>query len=319
MGGGTPNLTWNTQNNSAGSRWYINDNGIYAAISSGGWGGSTTNYYLYYNNGFQLSTTEQHNLSFYSEGECPTVPSYTIAATANVTEGGTVEGADVYYLGETCTLTATPAEGYQFVNWTENGEEVSTEATYTFEVDADRELIANFEESIAMMTQVAILPTGWIWWSTYLDISLEQLEEALDGHCTEITAQNGSVNYMEGYGWEGDFSTIDPRRMYKIHLTDTTMLSLTGVALDPTAYSITLKPGGTTWIGFPVTQEMTLSQAFANFTPTKGDVIKAANGTATYLGAIWSGTLKKLEPGKGYVYKSKATTPKTLIFPSTKD
>ena len=166
--------------------------------------------------------------------------------------------------------------------------------------------------------QTAILPTGWIWWSTYLDISLEQLEEALDGHCTEITAQNGSVNYMEGYGWQGDFSTIDPRRMYKIHLTDTTMLSLTGVALDPTAYSITLKPGGTTWIGFPVTQEMTLSQAFANFTPTKGDVIKAANGTATYLGAIWSGTLKKLEPGKGYVYKSKATTPKTLIFPSAK-
>ena len=36
--------------------------------------------------------------------------------------------------GQTCALTATPNEGYTFVNWTENGEEVSTENPYSFTV-----------------------------------------------------------------------------------------------------------------------------------------------------------------------------------------
>ena len=46
--------------------------------------------------------------------------------------------------GESCTLIATANEGYDFVNWTENGTEVSTDATYSFTVTSDRDLVANF-------------------------------------------------------------------------------------------------------------------------------------------------------------------------------
>ena len=61
--------------------------------------------------------------------------SVTIAGTTNtqyIREGGEV------------TLTATPNEGYSFVNWTVNGEEVSKEATCTIKVTKDAEYIANF-------------------------------------------------------------------------------------------------------------------------------------------------------------------------------
>jgi len=72
--------------------------------------------------------------------------SYTISASANPTAGGTVSGAGSYNYGTSCTLTATPAAGYSFVRWTENGSQVSTNANYTFTVTGNRTLVANFTQ-----------------------------------------------------------------------------------------------------------------------------------------------------------------------------
>ena len=44
----------------------------------------------------------------------------------------------------TATITATPNAGYTFTNWTEDDSVVSTDATYTFSVTADRTLTAHF-------------------------------------------------------------------------------------------------------------------------------------------------------------------------------
>ena len=68
----------------------------------------------------------------------------SIEATANPAEGGTVTGQGNYNMDATCTLTATPNEGYVFNNWTENGTVVSTDASYSFTVTCDRTLVANF-------------------------------------------------------------------------------------------------------------------------------------------------------------------------------
>lgn len=57
---------------------------------------------------------------------------------------GTVTGAGAYVYGQQCTVTAIANEGYVFINWTENGEVVSTDAVYTFMVTGNRELEANF-------------------------------------------------------------------------------------------------------------------------------------------------------------------------------
>jgi len=71
---------------------------------------------------------------------------YTINVLANPTDGGMVGGGGAYEQGDTCTVRTTANSGYAFINWTENGDEVSTSANYTFIVNGHRTLVANFEE-----------------------------------------------------------------------------------------------------------------------------------------------------------------------------
>jgi hypothetical protein len=70
--------------------------------------------------------------------------SCSIEAVPNPTEGGTVTGTGTYGDGTICTLIATANESYTFVNWTENGNQVSLETSYSFTVNGDRTLVANF-------------------------------------------------------------------------------------------------------------------------------------------------------------------------------
>ena len=73
---------------------------------------------------------------------------YTINVSANPTIGGTVSGGGTYNQGQSCTVTASANNGYNFVNWTEGGNVVSTNASYTFTVNGNRNLVANFEAEI---------------------------------------------------------------------------------------------------------------------------------------------------------------------------
>lgn len=70
--------------------------------------------------------------------------SYTISTSSLPSGGGTTSGGGSYNYGESATVTATPLTGYRFVNWTVGGTEVSTSASYTFNVTASRSLVANF-------------------------------------------------------------------------------------------------------------------------------------------------------------------------------
>ena len=72
------------------------------------------------------------------------LPSYTIAISADPSNGGNVTGGGTYQQGQSCTVTATANTGYTFLRWTENGTQVSTDASYTFPVSGNRTLVANF-------------------------------------------------------------------------------------------------------------------------------------------------------------------------------
>ena len=81
--------------------------------------------------------------------------SYTITATANPVEGGTITGAGIYNHGSTCTLTATANTGYSFINWTKHGRVVSTNPTYSFIVSRNASYVANFELNSYTITATA--------------------------------------------------------------------------------------------------------------------------------------------------------------------
>ena len=73
---------------------------------------------------------------------------YDITATPSPAEGGSTTGSGIYNSGETVNLEAAPNSGWHFVNWTENGNVVSTNALYSFIASSSRNLIAIFAEDI---------------------------------------------------------------------------------------------------------------------------------------------------------------------------
>src|SRR5205085_11786363 len=77
---------------------------------------------------------------------------------ASPTAGGTLAISGTYLSGSPVTLTASASNsGYNFVNWTENGTILTSASSYTFSLNANRNLIANF--SGAGVTQLANIST----------------------------------------------------------------------------------------------------------------------------------------------------------------
>jgi hypothetical protein len=61
---------------------------------------------------------------------------------------------------------------------------------------------------------------------------------------------------------------------------------------------------------------MAVADAFAGFS-TRLDVVKSRNdGQANFMGAMWTGALKDLVPGQGYIYNSKATASQPFTYPT---
>jgi hypothetical protein len=74
-----------------------------------------------------------------------------ITLTANPPEGGTVTGGGEYIVDDPVTVTATLNTDYLFVNWTEDGVEVSAETLFTFTATEDRVLTANFKKILPLV------------------------------------------------------------------------------------------------------------------------------------------------------------------------
>lgn len=62
-------------------------------------------------------------------------------------DGGT--GAGKYYEGSVCQVEATVPEGKQFMKWLKNGQEVSVNEVYSFEVVENSRLVAVFGDAVA--------------------------------------------------------------------------------------------------------------------------------------------------------------------------
>lgn len=117
--------------------------------------------------GIQVSTNPTYSFTVTENASYVavfTTNGFVISAVPNPTDGGTITGIGIYNNGETCTLTAIANEFYTFVNWTENGTQVSASANYTFTVTNSRTLVANFVSSNDDHAYVDLgLPSGLLW------------------------------------------------------------------------------------------------------------------------------------------------------------
>ena len=70
---------------------------------------------------------------------------YSVSCLANPVEGGITLGCGISRYNKEMDITATPNDGWEFVNWTENGEIISTLQDYNFNVIEHRNIVANFQ------------------------------------------------------------------------------------------------------------------------------------------------------------------------------
>ena len=174
-------------------------------------------------------------------------------------------------------------------------------------------------------THTASLANGWSWWSTYIEQEgidgLTMLENSLGNACTRIQSRMEFIDNLEYMGyhfWDGTLNAINNEESYRIRTNAACQAAVTGAVTTPAAHPITVNPGWN-WIGFPSSQALGVTAALSSFSPTVNDQIKGRYNFATYLGNYggtdyWDGYLTTLEPGQGYMYKSNATTAKTLVY-----
>ncbi len=239
---------------------------------------------------------------------------YNVTASANPAEGGSISGAGVYTHGETATLSATSNEGYQFINWTEEGTVVSEESEYSFTVTESRNLVANFN-----CVQSRNLKSGWSWFSSYIEISgaegLEMIEEALGENGLQIKNQTAFVSNSSS-GWYGSLTSVSVESMYMIETSAAHELTLSGDKVIPENHPITI---GTNWkwISYLLSESIDVEEALNTINPSHGDYIKSKTVFSQYYDGIgWVGGLNTMIPGEGYMYQNTSGTTKTLVYPS---
>lgn len=97
---------------------------------------------------FQFTMTRGITL-FADENEAGAIGENQAQVFVTAGSGGTVSGAGVYNIGDSVTVVATPGVGYSFYAWRINGsaEVVSNNASYTFTLESQVDLIAEFSEA----------------------------------------------------------------------------------------------------------------------------------------------------------------------------
>lgn len=102
------------------------------------------------------------------------------------------------------TFTATPSEGYEFVNWTDaNNKPVSTEATYTTTVTAAISLTANFKAKTPVDPTVGEVIYNFTT-STSVGITT-------DG--TNCTSTNGIIKFSSNFSANEKSTSLSNQRL----------------------------------------------------------------------------------------------------------
>ena len=155
-------LTDNSGSATGGGEYNLNDTCTLTATPSTGY-----NFYAWYEEDVLLSTNNPYSFTV-TESKTIKLVCYSIkfniSATSNPLNCAYISGLGTsYYYNDTCTLTATPySSNYIFTNWTENGNIVSTSNPYSFTVNDNRTLVANFVENTNTYTITASGTNGTV-------------------------------------------------------------------------------------------------------------------------------------------------------------
>ena len=204
---------------------------------------------------------------------------YTIQVSADPAEGGSVTGGGTFDWGTTQTVVATPSANYVFVNWTENQSQVSTDLSYTFTLEADRNLVAHFALE-TYTVELSALPTA--------GGTPTQSGNGTYEHGTSVTINANPAESYNFVKWTEGGADISTDLAYTFTITaDRDFVAnyaiKTYVVTVIAGTGGTVSGGGTFDHGSNATVEATAEPGyeFENWTNTNGDVV-STNSSYTF-------------------------------------
>lgn len=156
--------------------------------------------------------------------------------------------------------------------------------------DMDASDVETYTYTLRRNSTSFVLKKGWNW------VSHNQRTEM---DATKLT--NGQSYVVDGDNQR--VSTMQPAQSYQAYSTETKSVTLSGFAWNPTEQAIQLQSGWN-WLGFPMNQIMTPTEALQFVQAEEGDILLGQDGFIEYSDGQWSGTLLTMVPGKGYAYIS---------------
>lgn len=145
------------------------------------------------------------------------------------------------------------------------------------------------------------LAQGWNWVSHNQQDMLSI--EALKPKALRIVSQTDELYKDERIGWVGSLTELSPTSLYKVQAAEAGEVQLSGRLFNAAFRTVPLYEGWN-WMGYPVANAMSPSEALQHMEAEEGDFIVGQDGMATYTDGQWMGTLTALEPGVGYMYRS---------------
>lgn len=209
-----------------------------------GWGGNGDGYFALGNLnplGYNFNTKNFAILDIDSSYE-----PYIVSASIDPPLSGTIEGVGDYHFGDTCTLTANPAEGYEFYCWKKKGNISSYDTSISFEVKSD----IDYYEAVFRRLPVIEITAGYTSDANNTGdtcVSLSWLHEdaewtllkQFDIHQTEQggVATDGEYIYTSSLHW-----SVYTQCMFEKYTMDGEFVE--GINLDPSVYTTNITYDG---------------------------------------------------------------------------
>ena len=207
---------------------------------------------------------------YYIEEEAPVV----ITVAKNIENAGVVYGLQEYQPGALAELKAVAHSGYTFSGWTEGGELVSTDATYTFIVEGDRSLIAVFTP-VSGSNEIATVPE-----STKVSFTWEA-EEGASTYRLDVFEDEAMTKLAGTLVFDAEGNVVQKRASTRLTATIDGLTASTDYYYRMTAYG---------------EADQVISQYTGTFSTTEADAIMETVAEEMSVAAVQGGIVVRHAP-----------------------
>lgn len=207
---------------------------------------------------------------YYIEEEAPVV----ISVVKNIENAGVIYGLQEYQPGAVAELKAVAHSGYTFSGWTEGGEVVSTDATYTFTVESDRSLIAVFTP-VSGSNEIATVPE-----STKVSFTWEA-EEGASTYRLDVYEDEAMTKLAGTLVFDAEGNVVEKRAATRLTATIDGLTASTDYYYRMTVYGET---------------EQVISQYTGTFSTTEADAIMGSVAEEMSVAAVPGGIVVRHAP-----------------------